>query len=61
MTTTTKALGIIVGLLLGMTYALRGVSGTLEVAIFGIAGYLVVKVLEGELDVLEFFESRRRQ
>jgi len=31
------------------------------VAIFGIAGYLVVKVIEGELDVLEFFESRRRQ
>jgi len=61
MTTTTKALGTIVEVLLGMTYALRGVSGTLEVAIFGIAGYLVVKVLEGEFDVLEFFESRRRQ
>ena len=61
MISTAKALGILVGVLLGLTYALRGVSGTIEASLFAIAGYLVVKVFEGELDVVEFLDSRRRK
>ncbi len=61
MISTAKALGILVGVILGLTYALRGVSGTIEAGLFAVAGYLVVKVFEGELDVVEFLDSRRRK
>lgn len=55
-----KQFGILIGILLGITYALRGVSGTLEVAVFGILGWVVTKVMEGELDPIELLQSRRR-
>ena len=60
--------GLFVGLLLGLALALGGLGDMVIVGFVGAAGYLVAKVLEGELDLSEYLGSpdrpvgrRRRQ
>ena len=43
--------GLFVGLILGLALALRGFGAMVIVAFFGALGYLVMKVVTGELDV----------
>ncbi len=55
----TKLAGLIVGLALGLAIALGGFTQACVVALFGLVGWIVAKVLDGELDVLEFLTNRR--
>jgi hypothetical protein len=57
----TKLAGLIVGLALGLAIALGGFTEACVVALFGLGGWLVAKVLDGELDVQQYLDSRKRQ
>ena len=57
---TTTVVGLFVGLFLGLALAFGGFGDMLIVAFFGALGYLVAKVLVGELDVTEYLGSRDR-
>ncbi len=55
--------GLFVGLLLGLAVIIEGFGAMLLVGLFGLIGYLVMKVVRGELDVNEYlggFSSRRQ-
>ncbi|HWH34506.1 MAG TPA: hypothetical protein VNT56_04230 [Acidimicrobiales bacterium] len=53
--------GLFTGLLLGLVLVLRDFGDMLVVALFGAIGYLVMKVVEGELDLGELVERTRRR
>ncbi|MDP9453971.1 MAG: hypothetical protein M3P97_11475 [Actinomycetota bacterium] len=53
--------GLFTGLLLGVVLVLRDFGDMLVVALFGAAGYVVMKVVEGELDLGEVMERARRR
>lgn len=53
--------GLFTGLLLGLTLVLGDFGDMLVVALFGAVGYLVMKVVEGEIDLGEVVERARRQ
>ncbi|MBW3610387.1 MAG: hypothetical protein M3N37_09670 [Actinomycetota bacterium] len=53
--------GLFTGLLLGLTLVLTDFGDMLIVALFGAGGYLVMKVVEGELDLSDVMERARRQ
>lgn len=53
--------GLFTGLILGLTLVLTDFGDMLVVALFGAVGYLVMKVVEGELDLGEVVERARRQ
>lgn len=55
--------GLFVGLLLGLAVIIEGFGAMLLVGLFGLIGYLVMKVVRGELDVNEYLGglSSRRQ
>ena len=55
----TKFAGLIVGLALGLAIALGGFTEACVVALFGLVGWIVAKVLDGELDVQEYLTNRR--
>jgi len=57
---TPTVVGLFVGLFLGLALAFGGFGDMLIVAFFGALGYLVAKVLVGELDVTEYLGSRDR-
>jgi hypothetical protein len=52
-------MGIIVGLVLGLAFVLGSFGDMLIVALFAIIGYVVAKVLEGELDLSQYVSGRR--
>ena len=52
--------GLFVGLFLGLALALGGFGDMLIVGFVGAVGYLVAKVLEGELDLSEYLGSADR-
>ena len=52
--------GLFVGLFLGLALAFGGFGDMLIVAFFGALGYLIAKVLVGELDVTEYLGGRDR-
>ncbi|CAN5569062.1 hypothetical protein BH20ACT21_BH20ACT21_18160 [soil metagenome] len=56
----TALVGLFVGLFLGLALAFGGFGDMLIVAFFGALGYLIAKVLVGELDVTEYLGSRDR-
>jgi hypothetical protein len=56
---TRTALGIVVGLALGLAVAFGGFGQMLIVALFGIAGFVVARVLDGELDLSPYLPRRR--
>ena len=52
------ALGIIVGLALGFAVVFASFGEMLVVALFGAIGFVVAKVLDGELDLSRYVSSR---
>lgn len=52
-------MGIIVGLLLGLAFVLVGFGDMLIVALFAVIGFVVAKVVEGELDLAPYLSGRR--
>lgn len=56
--------GLFVGILLGMTWVLAGFLEMIGVAICGAIGVIVMKVIEGEIDITDYVgnaaSSRRR-
>ena len=53
--------GMFTGLVLGLVLVLRDFGDMLVVALFGALGYLVMKVVEGELDLGQLVERSRRR
>lgn len=56
---TRTALGTIIGLALGLALAFGSFGQMLIVALFGVIGFIVAKVLEGELDLSSYLSGRR--
>ncbi|MEO5678857.1 MAG: hypothetical protein ABIS47_04225 [Acidimicrobiales bacterium] len=57
----TKLAGLVVGLALGLAIALGGFTEACVVALFGLGGWLVAKVLDGEVDLQQFLDNRRQR
>jgi hypothetical protein len=56
---TRTTLGIVIGLALGLALAFGSFGQMLIVALFAVIGYVVAKVLEGELDLSPYLSRRR--
>ena len=52
-------LGTIIGLALGFALAFGSFGQMLIVALFGVIGFIVAKVLQGELDLSSYLSGRR--
>jgi hypothetical protein len=52
-------LGIVIGLALGLALAFGSFGQMLIVALFAVIGYVVAKVLEGDLDLTPYLSRRR--
>jgi len=57
--TRTTAIGIVIGLALGLTVAFGNFGDMLIVALFGVIGFVVARVLEGNLDLGAYLPRRR--
>ena len=53
--------GLFTGLILGYVFALLGFADMLVVALFGLIGYLVMKAVQGELDIVTDVLDRNRR
>ena len=53
--------GLFVGLLLGIALVVAGFGEMLVVALFGAVGYLVMKVVQGELDPTDYIGGSGRR
>jgi hypothetical protein len=56
---TRTTLGIVVGLALGLALAFGSFGQMLIVALFGALGFIVAKVLEGDIDLARYVSGRR--
>ena len=56
----TTAIGLFVGLILGLALAFEGFGDMLIVAFCGALGFVVMKVVEGEIDLTEYVNGSRR-
>ena len=54
-----KSLGLLIGVVVGVVWAWLGFKDLLLVALCGFVGWLIVGVLEGELDVRNFYDNLR--
>ena len=52
--------GLFVGLLLGIAFAFEGFGAMLIVAFCGAAGYIVMKVVQGEIDLTPYLGGGNR-
>lgn len=57
--TRTTAIGIVVGLVLGLAVAFGNFGDMLIVALFAVIGFVVAKVVDGELDLGTYLSRRR--
>lgn len=55
----TTTLGTVIGLVLGFALAFGSLGQMLIVALFALIGYVVAKVLEGDLDLNSYLSGRR--
>jgi hypothetical protein len=53
--------GLFVGLLLGLALAFEGFGAMLIVAFCGAVGFLVMKVVEGEIDLTQYLSGQNRR
>lgn len=58
---TSTATGLIAGLLLGLAYIAEGLDALLIVALFGVIGVVVGRVVQGDLDLTEYIGGRGRR
>ncbi|SHF56091.1 hypothetical protein SAMN05443575_0296 [Jatrophihabitans endophyticus] len=56
---TRTALGTVVGLVLGLALAFGSFGQMLVVALFAAIGFVLAKVLEGEIDLSPYLTGRR--
>lgn len=56
---TRPTLGIVVGLALGLTLAFGSFGRMLIVALFAVIGFVVAKVLDGDVDLGPYLARRR--
>jgi hypothetical protein len=56
---TRTTLGVVIGLALGFALAFGSFGQMLIVALFAVIGFVVAKVLEGELDLSPYLSRRR--
>lgn len=54
-----SALGLLVGLIIGIALAFGGFGDALIVALLGAIGWVVARVMEGELDVTDYLGGGR--
>jgi uncharacterized membrane protein YeaQ/YmgE (transglycosylase-associated protein family) len=52
--------GLFVGLLLGIAWAVGGFSGFLLTAVLGVIGFVVGRVVSGQLDLTPYLGGRNR-
>ena len=55
------ALGTVVGLVLGLVIAFGTFGQMLIVALFGVLGFVIAKIVAGELDLTPYVSGRREQ
>jgi hypothetical protein len=56
---TRTTLGVVIGLALGLALAFGSFGQMLIVALFAVIGFIVAKVLEGDLDLGPYLSRRR--
>ena len=56
-----SVVGLFVGLLLGLALAFEGFGAMLIVAFCGGVGYIVMKVVEGEIDLTQYLGGQNRR
>lgn len=56
----TTTIGLFVGLVLGLALAFEGFGDMLIVAFCGALGFVIVKVVEGDIDLTEYINGSRR-
>jgi hypothetical protein len=59
-----KMFGTLIAVLLGLAFAFGGFGDFAEVVLFGLAGWIIAMVIEGDLDPIDYLSSRstrRRQ
>jgi hypothetical protein len=56
---TRTTLGVVVGLALGLALAFGSFGQMLIVALFAVIGFIVAKVLDGDLDLSPYLSRRR--
>lgn len=56
---TRSTIGIFVGLLLGLAFVLGSFGDMLIVALFAIIGFVIAKVLDGDIDLSQYVSGRR--
>jgi len=57
---TTSALGLLVGLLLGIAAAVGGFGAFLLALVLGVLGYIIAGALDGQIDVSALLRGRGR-
>lgn len=55
-----SVIGLFVGLILGLAWSLQGFGEMLGVALAGAVGFVVMKVVEGEIDLGELIDRTRK-
>jgi hypothetical protein len=56
---TRTTLGVVIGLALGLALAFGSFGQMLIVALFAVIGFIVAKVVEGDLDLSSYLSRRR--
>jgi uncharacterized membrane protein len=56
-----KYIGLLVGLIVGIVWMWLGFEKLVVVLVFGVVGYVIGRILEGELDVQRFIDDLRRR
>jgi hypothetical protein len=57
----TTTVGLFAGLILGLAAALGDFADFFVVALFGIIGFVVAKILDGEIDISDYIGPNRRR
>jgi hypothetical protein len=57
----TTTVGVFVGLILGLAAVLGDFTDVFVVALFGIVGFVVAKILEGDIDITNYIGQNRRR
>jgi hypothetical protein len=56
-----KLYGPVIGIVLGFAWAFGGFGRFAIVVVFGLIGWVVAKVIEGDLDPIDYLSSRSKR